>query len=150
MYIRIDDGVTIYASFFVHVSLDDNLKKELMMFQIESDGIIMYPNDDLNFLKNKLDNLNLTYTVEELLFDQQLLDKSQNVKYSSRTEAIEHLLNDQEPESQVIPNIKKDNNIIGSDIVDKDLKILSLENENSILGSSLVSLELEILSLRGD
>lgn len=151
IYIKVVDGDVIYATHFISTITnreDESIRQKLISYQIESNGIVIYPNQSILDIENILNELNIQYVVEELDYNS-YVEKSQNIKYGSRTEAIEHLQNDIEPQSQIIPNIKSNTNFIGIENVGKDLKILELQNENKTLGTSLVNLELEILLLKG-
>lgn len=144
MWIKTVDGNTVFATNFIHTQVDcqnEDIMQKLTSYQIEANGIVVYPEDNLQELEEVLCGLQLVYEIEQLTHDLIHIGKTQGIKYSSRTEAINHLLEDKEPESQIIPNIKNTNNILGNEII-------KLQNENKIFGNKIVKLELELLNVK--
>lgn len=110
MWLKTIDGNAIFATHFVHVQIDrqdKNTIEKLLHYQVETDGIVVYPEDDLQKLETILQDSGLSYTIEQLTHDPAHVVKTQGVKYASRSEAIEHILNDKEPESMIVSNLKK-------------------------------------------
>lgn len=129
MWFRVDDGSVVFATYFVHVQVDrqnESIMQKLLPYQVEADGIVVYPEDDSQKLEAILKDLGLSYKVEKLNHDPAHVAKTQGVKYASRSEAIEHILNDKEPESMIIPNLKKK-------LQEKEEKIVQLTNELNLL-----------------
>lgn len=125
MHIRVDDGVAIFATHFLRAQIDrsdQGVSQKLAPFQCEADGIVIYPDQNIVDAEKILQELGIAYTIEEITQSPLHKQKCQGVKYCSRSEAIEHFVNDAEPESMVIPNLKKK-------LVEKDAKIASLEDK---------------------
>lgn len=109
MYIVVGGGKVIFATHLLRCNTEGN-SENLRPFQCEPEGILVYslnPQFNLAYAENLLKKLGIPYAVEEIKHDPLHIEKAQGIKYQSRTEAIEHLLNDAEPASQVIPNLKK-------------------------------------------
>jgi len=125
LYISVNDGVVIFATHFIKCN-PEGARDNLAPFQLEKDGVVIYSEEEKNKAESKLMELGISYAIEPLDYEQHK-PKSQGIKYASRTEAIEHLLNDAEPESQVVPNLKK--RLVDSEAKhkEKDDKIKSLE-----------------------
>jgi hypothetical protein len=73
---------------------------------MRKNGIVIYPYDDMAKVEAILQEHEIQYTVEILDYEQHK-PKAQGVKYASRSECIKHLLDNDEPESQVVPNLRK-------------------------------------------
>lgn len=132
MFIGVVDGTVVVAQYFIRLQYDrrdKGVREKLGFFQCEKDGVVIYPSDNLADAENALQQLNLPYIVEVLDYEV-YKPKAQGVKYASRTEAINHLLNDAEPASQVIPNMKKN-------LADKELKILAMEDRTRLMEQKL-------------
>lgn len=80
---------------------------KLAPYQVEAEGVVVYPGDDLQRLETVLRDLGLPHTVEQLTHDPAHIAKARGVKYASRSEAIEHILDDKEPGSLVLANLRK-------------------------------------------
>ena len=125
MHIRVDDGVAIFATHFIYAKIDrtnQGVSQKLAPFQLEQDGIVIYPDNNMVKVEVILQEFKIPYIVEILDYEQHK-PKCQGIKYQSRTECINHLIiNDFEPDSQVIPNLKKK-------LIEKENKIKSLEDK---------------------
>lgn len=90
---------------------------------LESGEVIMcFSLDEFNNFMLTLEN---GYTVEELQWDNSVIEKTKGKIFNSRTELIEFLQNDIIPESEIIPNLKKEN---------EELKTKLSDTENALLG----------------
>jgi len=136
IYIKTLDGITIFATHTIQV---DNLTEDIrfeLPFQIENINIIAcYSQDELTKIINKLNELQLAYTIEEQIISQDIKDNVSNMKFNSRSEALKYLQNSIIPESEIIPTLGK--------------KSIDLELENQVLGRQIVDLELRLLTLGG-
>jgi hypothetical protein len=148
MYISVNNGKTIFATHLIKANIDKEIRMELP-FQIETEGVVCYSAEEVEKVKIILDKLKIEYTIETIIFDEKQKEKTNNIKYTSRSEAIKHIQEDAEPQSQVIPNIKKINDIVGKKSVDLEIENFELKSENNMLGSEIVNLELRLLKLEG-
>lgn len=133
MWLKVVDGVVVYAAYFVHVQVDCqniNAMSKLAPYQVEVDGVVVYSEDDLQKLEAVLQGLGLPYKIEKLSYNPTYTVKAQGVKYASRSEAIEHILNDKEPGSLIIETLRRE-------LKAKDLAINQLESALQSLKSSL-------------
>lgn len=133
MWLKTIDGNAIFATHFVHVQVncqDKNIVEKLLQYQIEKNGIVVYPEDDLQKLEAVLQDLGLSYTIEQLSHDPAHVAKTQGIKYASRSEAIEHILNDKEPEGMIISNLKKK-------LAEKEAEVSNLKAEMEKLKASV-------------
>lgn len=150
MRFKVDDGKVIFATHFISAIINhenEGVKQKLAPFQVEKDGIVVYPGQNVFDVEWALQELKIPYTVEKLQHKPEHITKTKGIRYASRTEAIKHLLEDIEPESQTIPNINKTSNILGRQLVNRELENLNFKNENNMLGKTIVDLELRLLKL---
>lgn len=105
MYLSVNDGIAIFATHIIKCN-PEGVRENLAPFQLEQNGVVIYPSDDMAKAETILQEHEIPYTVEILDYEQHK-PKAQGIKYASRTEAINYFLNDDEPESQVIPNLRK-------------------------------------------
>jgi hypothetical protein len=129
LYLSVNDGKAVFATHFINCNLE-GVRKNLAPFQCEKNGIVIYLYDDMAIVEGILQEHEIPYTVETLDCEQHKT-KSQGIKYASRSEAIKHLLGDDEPESQIIPNMKKklEAEKIRNDNL--ELKLLKMEEKTS-------------------
>ncbi len=106
MYIATCDGMVMFATHLIETKITDDIKIELPL-QIESEGVVCYSEEELAKAKFVLDKVKIPYTIKPLSFSAEMKQKVQGIKYNSRSEAIEHIQSNIEPESQRIPNILK-------------------------------------------
>jgi len=107
MFLKTVDGFVVFATHFIHVTLTSGQRGNFHAHQIEKDGIVCYSQEEADLAVSKLKELNIPHTVETLSPDPALIAKAQGIKYASRTEAIEHLLHDKEPENLRLINLLK-------------------------------------------
>jgi hypothetical protein len=124
-YIKVTDSKAYFATHFIHVGVTDEIREKINL-QVEKTGIVCYSVDELVKAKQTLDELGVNYTIEELRVDPALIAKAQGVKYLTPGEVKKHLLEDAEPESMIIPNLKKK-------LQEKEEKIVQLTNELNLL-----------------
>ncbi len=126
MYMAVIDGIAVFATHFIRCNLK-GVREELAPFQLEKEGIVVYGN--LTEVEAKLVELNIPYTVESLDYEAHK-PKAQGIKYASRTEAIEHLLYGKEPQSLIIPNLRKR-------LTEKEAEIAELKKELGLIKGRL-------------
>ena len=142
MYLQVNDGIVIFATHLIRAEIKDReLARKLAPFQVESQGIIIYPDQDVGSAEAILTALNIPFVTEPLDHGEHPI-KAQGIKYASRSEAISHLLEDKEPESQVLPNLRKRLN-------DKDAEIAELRAEKQALRDDLNELKNDMRSIKG-
>jgi pyrroloquinoline quinone (PQQ) biosynthesis protein C len=107
MHVKMVDGQAVFATHLVRMEINKKSRDKLGHFQIESDAIVCYSTEELVSVESTLKELGALYTVESITHDAKHTTKAKGVKYNSRSEAIEHLLNDREVESQKLENILK-------------------------------------------
>ena len=129
MYLRMEDGKALFATHFIRAAIPDVARKDIPL-QVEPGGIVCCHSDELEQGTAYLDKLKIPYTIESLPEPAILKDKANGIKYASRTEALEHLLNDKEPESEVIPNLLK--------------RVEKTEKENKELKNKFEALEAKV------
>jgi hypothetical protein len=146
MYLKTVDGVVKFATHLFSISVDDNIKKEFYIYQIEPEGIICYSNTEATEVEFKLNNLGIQYSIQLQNIDPTIQAKVNNVQYTSCSEALDHITNDTEPESHVIPNIKSNINLIQQGVnidvnqIDKEQKIKARIDSGEITAANFDSL----------
>ena len=102
MRIKVTDGEVVYATHFINASLnltDQKIIDKLAAYQVEPDGIIIYPGQSLFEAQKVLDDLRINCLVELQKHDPGHMEKTKGNSYSTRSEAIAHLTEGKEPES---------------------------------------------------
>ena len=116
MYVRVDDGKVLFATHLVKTSDETEICYSLK----ERDTVI-----------ESLAKRGKEFTIEEVTFDIKQKDKVNGKKYTSRTEAIQHLAGEiDEPESDIIPNLKKA-------LKAKDKEIQDLKSQFTLLNGEI-------------
>jgi hypothetical protein len=83
--------------------------KETLPFHLQRKNIICYSEYELNKFSNELDSFNIPYAIETITFTEEQKNKVKGKKFNSRTEAIQYLQGEiEEPESEIIPNLKRE------------------------------------------
>lgn len=105
MYISVNDGQVIFATYFIRVDRklirEAEKKDEKQIFpahQVESDGIVCYSKEAMEAATKTMDAEGIGYEVEELDHGKSKA-RAEPVKYASRSEAIKHLVHGEEPET---------------------------------------------------
>jgi len=123
MHIAVLDGEAIFASYLIKATIDDSIKKDkLRSFSVSDEGIIIFPFDDILQAEWVLREYNIPYTIEPISYKDELKEKAKGLKYASRTEALQHLIEDIEPEGHMILNLKKK-------LEEKDQELKTLKEE---------------------
>lgn len=131
MYLSVNDGAVVFATHLVQAVIPEGVREKLTPFQLESDGVVCYSQREADEVANILTELQVPHTVQVLSHDQQHITKAQVTRYASRTEAIKHLINDEEPESMIIPNLLKR-------LKDKEAQIVALKNDLALLKAKIM------------
>ena len=119
MYIRVDDGKVVFATHLV---------------RSESETEVCYSLKERDTAIESMAKRGIEFTVEELSFDTKQKDKVNGKKYTSRTEAIQHLAGEiDEPESDIIPNLKKALKAKDKEIQDLKSQFTSLNGEINLM-----------------
>jgi len=136
MWLKVTDNKAHFATHFIHIEPIEPTEeiREKINLQVEKTGIVCYSVDELNKAKQILDELSVSYTVEELNVDPMLISKAEGVKYLTPEEVRKHLLEDAEPESALIPNLQK--------------KLAEVQQENTSLKARLKVVEDAVLERR--
>lgn len=104
MYLRVSDGVPIIATKFLRYTAQ-HINEELeLRFQVEQGGVVCYSNDELQEVKNILDQKGIPYQEEALQYS---ITVDPGIKYNNRTEAVEHFMNGKEPEHVTIKKLMR-------------------------------------------
>lgn len=108
MYFRVDDGNVVFADYLIRAEIPEDKRALFIGFQCEPDGIVCYSEQEKVRAEETLTQEEVPFETEEINFTPEQKAKVEGIKYASRSEAIAHLLEDKEPESQVIPNLKRE------------------------------------------
>lgn len=152
MYVRVGDGIPEFAiGIFVVESDEITLREinELSIYAKNNNQIITYKNYEYNLIVEILNKYNLSFIYNKINTNE-LIEKTKNIKFNSPKEVINFLEDNIEPESQIIPNLKNDKDLLGKQLISSELSVLGLQQENQILGQQLVNLELKLLELSGE
>lgn len=133
-YTRVTDSKAYFATHFIHVEATEEIREKINL-QVEKTGIVCYSVDELAKAKRALDELNAVYTIEELNVDPALIAKTQGVKYLTPEEVKKHVLEGTEPESLIIPNLKRK-------LAERDAEVNNLKTE-------MVKLKEEVRGIKG-
>jgi hypothetical protein len=128
LYIKLQDNNVVFATHFIRCIFDK--KKYNIPFQIENDGVVCYSVEEKQQVENILNNYNITFTTEVLSFTEEQKNKVQGIKYNSRSEAIKHLLEDEEPKDQIIVNLKQENQFLKERLSQTEDVLLTLMFNN--------------------
>ncbi len=144
MYFSVDNDSVVFATHIITVDgqIDEEIQLKLSS-QIEINKIIIYTEEELSHVINILNNLKIPFTTEQQIIPQELLDKLNNIKFNSRSEAIRYIDNNKIPESEIIPTLAKK-------LIDTELENFELKQDNNILGNIIVDLELRLLQLEAN
>ncbi|MBU7006296.1 hypothetical protein [Phosphitispora fastidiosa] len=144
MYVQVNDGVVVFATHFIRTSFpgqvtpkkldtkDKGVRQKLTPFQLENDGIVVYSAGDVPFAEAMLQEMDVLYQIEPLDYEV-YKSKASGIKYASRTEAIKHLAENAEPESEIIPRLKKQLAEAEAKLAEKDIRLNALESKFSVI-----------------
>lgn len=140
MRMSVNDGVAIFATHFIRAAVDREIAREkLAPYQVEVDGIVVYPGQDVLTAEKALKELGISYLVEELKLDPAHITKTQGIKYGSRSEAIAHMVEGKEPDSLIIPNLRTENTALKAENVTLKTDLTTLKNDFNSLKTALVT-----------
>ena len=86
------DGVVHFAKWVFKA----NIKTQ---FHHTKEGIICFTERERDSVKKFLDQAGEKYTLEEIPVDKEAEEKCRDMKYSSRSEALEHIMGNKEPQT---------------------------------------------------
>ena len=129
MYLSVNDGVVVHATHFIECN-PEGARDNLAPFQLEKNGVVVYPNQNKDDVITILNKHKIPFTEYIQRLDPVFKVMSNEVKYASRSEAIEHLQNLVEPKYMIMPNLKK--------------KLANEKTRNDLLESRLTLLEQKI------
>lgn len=98
MYVKVLDSNPILATKLIKYKKNNEEMEYLIFNDIELDSFLV-----------RLNKENISYIVEDVLWEQEIIDKVKNRKFANRSELIDFIQNDTEPESQIIDSLKKEN-----------------------------------------
>lgn len=156
MKIEAVDGRVVFATHLIAFTppqdYPDNQKSPLHAFRIDPEGIVCFSDQERARAEQVLAVLGLPFTTQAIKFTQTQRDKVAGKIYHSCGEALKHLNGEiDEPESEIIPNLKKAlkefKNMKESKEVTGQLqtRITALEQENTDLKARVAALEAAIL-----
>lgn len=125
MYLMVVDDTVVFATHLIRATIEPDLDLGYL-FQRDADGLVCYSVEEKDNAEAALQVANIPYAVEPLSPDPAIKAKTQEIKYASRTEALAHLINDTEPESQKIPNMLKGNAALGARVKAAENALLGL------------------------
>jgi len=77
--------------------------------RIEGNEIICDTDNDLYFTKQILDKNNITYSVEDIIITEEIINKTKDVVYKNSNEIYDHIENNIEPESIKKARLEQEN-----------------------------------------
>ncbi len=127
LYYSLRNKLIIFPNYLIHIiNTDDlnNIDGNKISLQIENNSIICYGDKELNYALNVLDEYNIKYTIEDVIISDDIINKTKDVKYKNRIEAVNHIENNIEPESVKKARLEQEN---------EDLKIKLQQTEDVLL-----------------
>ena len=130
MYVKMEDGKAILASYILRVDLTKEQQEELLVrFQVEKDKIVCYSVEEKLLIEEALNSLQISFTVEEITFTEEQKNKVQGLKYQSRSEIIAHLQGEiEDPESEIVPRLKREKVKLEQDLIEHKQKLSQTES----------------------
>jgi len=120
-------GLLVFPNFLINISNINDLKNidgNKLSLQIEDNSIVCYGDKELNYALNVLNEYNIEYTIEDIIVSDDIIDKTKDVKYKNKIEAINHIENNIEPESVKKTRLEQEN---------IDLKLRLQQTEDALL-----------------
>jgi len=120
-------GILVFPNYLIHIIDIDALKNingNNISLQFEDNSIVCYGEKELNYALNVLNKYNIKYTIEDIIVSDDIIDKIKDVKYKNKTEAINHIENNIEPESVKKARLEQEN---------EDLKFKLQQTEDVLL-----------------
>lgn len=117
----------MFPNFLINISNINDLKNidgNKLSLQIEDNSIVCYGDKELNYALNVLNEYNIEYTIEDIIVSDDIIDKTKDVKYKNKIEAINHIENNIEPESVKKTRLEQEN---------IDLKLRLQQTEDALL-----------------
>jgi chromosome segregation ATPase len=98
------DGKAVFASTLIRC--DTSLLQDIPL-QICAEGIVCYLDHEVEHAERLLKKRGIPYTIEALAQAETTITKAAGVKYASRSEILDHIERDVEPEGAKMANLKK-------------------------------------------
>lgn len=105
----IDGEVVLATHKIVILEYKESLE---LPFEMEDNVRVVFSEDEKTRFCIFLDRNNINYLVETIPIDKNIKSKSSGIKYLNKEEAMDHLLNDTEPESEIITRLKEVNDVL--------------------------------------
>jgi glycerol dehydrogenase-like iron-containing ADH family enzyme len=131
MWLTVNDGKVIFATHLISLVVNDEFREKLP-FQVEKDGIVCYSTEELSRAEQALNKLGIPYTVEELAIPTETKEKAKGIKYQNRSEAVEHLLHNREPEHVRSKNLLKRLEFLEKELATTKQKLAEIEQKQKI------------------
>lgn len=108
MYFRINNGEVVFPICVIQVNANLGGIKDFMGCSIyDNNKIVCYNLQEKDNTIEMINKRKLKYTIEGTAIEQGIKNKVKNIKYQNDIEAMDHIQNNIEPESQRIPNLLK-------------------------------------------
>jgi len=141
MKIQVNDGVVQFATHFVATQIPDIDVRPLRRFHVDPDGITCYSDKEKDQAEAALKSLGLSFVTETLNHPKEHKDKTEGLKYGSRTEAIKHINGEIEmPDSEIIPYLKKERNNLRIQLDQVIVEKEELKIKNKQVGDALLQM----------
>ncbi len=94
MFLHILDNTVILAKYKINCTIDtDNaaLVSALSVYQKEDFGLVVYSDGEKSAITTILDSYSVIYTVDDITYENEVLQKAKTKQYHSRSEAMEDI-----------------------------------------------------------
>ena len=106
--------------------LDGKVQFPICEIKFNQEERLIYSHEELEDLKQALHEHSITYEIIELERDMELEEKVKGMTYSSKTEAESHLLYNIPPESQKLPMLQQENEILRQKLEQQEQALLTI------------------------
>lgn len=107
MHIAVMDGKVVFAT-HVFTLIGEFDRRDLLGLTRKGVEVVCYSAADEARAREVLESKGIPHTVAVLEWDQSKKDKAKDLKYNSRSEAIQHLNDEIEmPDSELVPHLRK-------------------------------------------
>lgn len=105
MHLAIRDGETAFPECVIKAEIPKEIRRELAL-QVEEEGVVCYSDQEVERAKATLDREGIAYTIDRCEVPEATKEKVRGLKYSSRTEVMDHIEKGKEPESTRIDRLE--------------------------------------------
>jgi len=156
MRICVNDGIVVFATHLVKATITDEMlqveKTPLHRLQIEPEGFLCFSDKEREQAEKILSELKIPFQTEKLTFAKEHRDKTDGLKYASRSEAIKHINGEIEmPEHEIIPFLRREKKLLKSrlDLVEADRELLKsrldkVESEKESMKQRLDAMDVKL------